>query len=49
MDTVLRIQRYCRRKHIKYHVAYDPRAVCMTNVPGSIIKLFSKGIDGRGD
>lgn len=40
MDIVLRIQRYCRTKHRKYHIAYESRAVCLTNVPSSMHRLF---------
>lgn len=40
MDIALRIQRYCQRKHMKYRVGYEPRAVCFTNVPIGIVRLF---------
>lgn len=40
MDIVLRMQRFCHRTHIKYNIAYEPRAVCITNVPGNPCRLF---------
>lgn len=40
MKIVLRIQRFCHRAHIKYDIAYEPRAVCITSVPGNPYRLF---------
>ena len=40
MELTLRMQRYCRAKHIPYSVIYDPRAVIYTSVPTSVHRLF---------